>query len=246
MKSTVGESHRVLPADVNGVPTEQELAAGVVDIAEGPRRALNVAVATIALILALPVMVLVAVVVRLTSPGPVFYTQTRIGLNRRFREVRPNPASRHRACDLGGQPFVIYKFRTMRVDAERESGAVWATKRDPRVTLIGGILRQARLDELPQLLNVLKGDMNVVGPRPERPGIFSTLADQLEDYPLRQQVRPGITGLAQISQQYDANLDDVRRKLAFDLEYIRNQGVWTDVIIMLKTIPVILFRKGGW
>ena len=213
---------------------------------EGLRRPLNVIAAVVALVLAFPLMVVIAVLVRLTSPGPVFYTQTRIGLNRRFREKGLSPAARLRSCDLGGQPFVIYKFRTMRVDAERDSGAVWATARDPRVTFIGRVLRQTRLDELPQLLNILKGDMNLVGPRPERPGIFSRLADQLEDYPLRQSVRPGITGLAQVSQQYDSNLDDVRRKLAFDLEYIRTQGVWTDLIIMLKTVPVILFRKGGW
>lgn len=215
--------------------------------AEGPRRALNVVVAVVALLVAIPVMVIIAILVKLTSPGPVFYSQTRIGLNRRLFEEGPNPtAERLRTCDLGGRPFVIYKFRTMRADAERESGAVWATQKDPRVTWIGGLLRQARLDELPQLINVLKGDMNIVGPRPERPGIFSRLADQLDTYPLRQAVRPGITGLAQISQQYDASLDDVRRKLAFDLEYIRTQGVWTDISIMLKTIPVILFRKGGW
>src|SRR5262245_27115288 len=182
------------------------------DLPEGPRRWLSTAVAAVMLLLTFPFFALVAVVIKLTSPGPVFYTQTRIGKNRRWGHGQSRQ-SRHRTCDLGGQPFVIYKFRTMRMDAERETGAVWATKDDPRVTLIGKILRQSRLDELPQLINVLRGEMNIVGPRPERPSIFARLADELEAYPERQRVRPGITGLAQISQQYDASLDDVRRKL---------------------------------
>jgi lipopolysaccharide/colanic/teichoic acid biosynthesis glycosyltransferase len=191
-------------------------------------------------------MIGIAILIKLTSPGPMFYTQTRIGLNRRLLDGSQPRSSRRRACDLGGRPFVIYKFRTMRANAENGSGAVWAEQNDPRITWLGKMLRQTRLDELPQFINVLKGDMNVVGPRPERPSIFARLADELEEYPLRQAVRPGITGLAQISQQYDSNLDDVRRKLIFDLEYIEAQGFWTDAYIMLKTVPVILFRKGGW
>jgi lipopolysaccharide/colanic/teichoic acid biosynthesis glycosyltransferase len=213
---------------------------------EGPRRWLNLGLAVAFLFLALPVMVLIAILIKASSPGPVFYTQTRIGMNRRRPGDPPRRLGPRRTCDLGGHPFVIYKFRTMRANAERESGVVWATRDDPRVTWIGRILRQTRLDEVPQLINVLRGDMNVVGPRPERPAIFARLADELEEYPLRQQVRPGITGLAQISQQYDTSLDDVRRKLQFDLKYIQVQGFWTDVLIMLKTVPVILFRKGGW
>ena len=213
---------------------------------EGNRRALNIAVAGILIVLALPIMVLVAILVKLTSRGPILYRQTRIGLDRRLPGEVPAQISKQRICDVGGKPFVIYKFRTMRVDAERGTGAVWATKEDPRITWIGGLLRQARLDELPQLFNVLKGDMNVVGPRPERPSIFARLTDEVERYPLRQQVRPGITGLAQVSQQYDRSMDDVVRKLEFDLDYVRNQGFWTDLLIMLKTIPVVLFRKGGW
>jgi len=213
---------------------------------EGPRRLLNVVVASLSLIIALPATIVIAILVRLSSPGPVFYTQTRIGIDRRLPGDRGGRATKKRTCDLGGRPFVIYKFRTMRVDAERESGAVWASRKDPRVTWLGRMLRQTRLDEIPQLLNVLKGDMNIVGPRPERPGIFIRLADTIETYPMRQRVRPGITGLAQISQQYDASLDDVRRKLAYDLHYIEIQSVWTDLVIMVKTIPVILFRRGGW
>jgi lipopolysaccharide/colanic/teichoic acid biosynthesis glycosyltransferase len=212
---------------------------------EGPRRLLNVVVAALSLFAALPVFIVIAILIKLTSRGPIFYTQTRIGINTRSADAAAR-IGRRRSCDLGGRPFVIYKFRTMREHAERESGAVWASQDDPRVTFIGRVLRQTRLDEMPQLINVLRGDMNIVGPRPERPSIFARLADQLEDYPLRQRTRPGITGLAQISQQYDTSLDDVRRKLAYDLEYIREQSVWNDIGIMLKTVPVILFRKGAW
>ena len=213
---------------------------------EGARRALNVVVAGILIVTTLPIMVLIAVLVKLTSKGPVLYRQTRIGIDRRLPGDVPARISKQRVCDVGGKPFVIYKFRTMRADAERSTGAVWATQEDPRATWIGGLLRQARLDELPQLFNVLKGDMNVVGPRPERPSIFAQLTDEVEHYPLRQRVRPGITGLAQVSQQYDRNMDDVLRKLEFDLEYVKDQSVWTDLVIILKTIPVVLFRKGGW
>ena len=206
----------------------------------------NVVVATILLILAFPLMVLIAIVIKATSSGPIFYRQTRIGLDTRTPGDIPVRVGRRRSCDLGGRPFVIYKFRTMRVGAERGSGAVWASRDDPRIIWIGRLLRQARLDELPQLFNVIKGDMNVVGPRPERPSIFARLSDEIELYRLRQRVRPGITGLAQINQQYDRDLEDVRRKLDFDLMYIRDQSVWTDLKIMLKTFPVVLFRKGGW
>jgi lipopolysaccharide/colanic/teichoic acid biosynthesis glycosyltransferase len=141
---------------------------------------------------------------------------------------------------------MIYKFRTMRVGAETRHGAVWATKGDARVTSVGGLMRKLRLDELPQLFNVLIGDMNIVGPRPERPSIFSRLRVDIDDYPLRQRTRPGITGWAQINQSYDTSFDDVRRKVRYDLEYLQRQGVREDLKIMAKTVPVILFRKGGW
>jgi lipopolysaccharide/colanic/teichoic acid biosynthesis glycosyltransferase len=151
-----------------------------------------------------------------------------------------------REQNSGGQLFTIYKFRTMRVDAENGSGAVWAQQQDPRVTPIGGFLRQYRLDELPQLLNVLKGEMNIVGPRPERPTIFAELREHIAEYPLRQRARPGITGLAQINHHYDRSLEDVRTKVHYDLEYIRRQSVAEDLRIMAKTVPVILWRRGGW
>jgi lipopolysaccharide/colanic/teichoic acid biosynthesis glycosyltransferase len=208
------------------------------------RRTLNFVVALAAIIALAPVFVLLAVLIKLTSRGPVFYTQERVGLDRRSS----GPAARNhgRQQDLGGRPFTIYKFRTMQVDAERLSGAVWATPSDPRVTPLGRVLRQYRLDELPQLINVLKGEMNIVGPRPERPSIFAELRGHIAEYPLRQRTKPGITGLAQISLPYNSSLDDVRAKVSYDLEYIRRQSLREDVRIMLKTIPVMLFRRGGW
>ena len=209
-----------------------------------PSRALNLLLALLALVALIPVFLIIGLAVRLSSRGPIFYTQERVGLDRRA----PGRAdqNRRRQVDLGGRPFTIYKFRTMRVDAERESGAVWAQQDDPRVTPVGRFLRQYRLDELPQLLNVLRGEMNIVGPRPERPGIFAELRTQITEYPLRQRAKPGITGLAQINHHYDRSLDDVRRKVRYDLEYIRRQSVREDLRIMLKTVPVILLRRGGW
>jgi lipopolysaccharide/colanic/teichoic acid biosynthesis glycosyltransferase len=208
------------------------------------RQVLNLLFALIALIALLPVIVLVAALVRLTSRGPILYTQIRIGLDR--RQFATGPRNHRREHDLGGRPFTIYKFRTMRVDAEHGSGAVWAQQRDPRVTSVGGLLRQYRLDELPQLLNVLKGEMNIVGPRPERPTIFAELREHIAEYPLRQRAKPGITGLAQINHHYDRSLEDVRTKVHYDLEYISRQSVAEDLRIILKTVPVILLRRGGW
>jgi lipopolysaccharide/colanic/teichoic acid biosynthesis glycosyltransferase len=213
----------------------------------GPKpihRLVNFCIALAALILSTPLLVIIGALVWLTSPGPMLYTQVRVGLDRRLsRKIGEN---HRRERDLGGRPFTIYKFRTMRVDAEHRSGAVWAQQRDPRVTPIGRLLRQYRLDELPQLLNVLKGEMNIVGPRPERPTIFAELREHIAEYPLRQRAKPGITGLAQINHHYDRSLDDVRTKVHYDLEYIRRQSVTEDFRIMLKTVPVILRRRGGW
>ena len=208
-------------------------------------RALHVGVASAALLALSPLLLAVALAVKITSPGPVFYTQTRIGLDRRWRR---GAAARYdrRGRDLGGAAFTIYKFRTMRVDSETRSGAVWAAKNDPRVTPIGKFLRKSRIDEIPQLFNVIKGDMNIVGPRPERPSIFENLRENITEYPLRQRARPGITGLAQINQQYDACMDDVRQKVNYDLEYLRRQGVAEDVRIMLRTLPVMIGQKLGW
>jgi len=211
---------------------------------EVPRRLLNVAVSLALIIVTAPIMLVIAILVKVTSPGPVIYTQTRVGLDR--RAGRAARRDTRRRDDAGGLPFTIYKFRTMRADAEKGTGAVWASNDDARVTRIGKVLRQFRLDELPQLFNVLRGDMNLVGPRPERPTIFKKLREEIPDYQKRQLARPGITGWAQVNQSYDTNMDDVRRKVQFDHEYIHRRGLAEDLKIMLRTVPVILFRRGGW
>lgn len=207
-------------------------------------RALNVLVAMIGIVITLPIWVIIAALIKLTSRGPVFYLQTRVGY-----DARSGGPARHdsrRAQDLGGRPFRIIKFRTMRTDAEAGGSAVWATANDARVTPVGRVLRRTRLDELPQLLNVLRGDMNVVGPRPERPQLVQELRQVIPDYQLRHRVRPGITGHAQVHLQYDTSVDDVRRKVSHDIEYIANRSIWQDLLIMLKTLPVMFFRRGGW
>jgi lipopolysaccharide/colanic/teichoic acid biosynthesis glycosyltransferase len=206
-------------------------------------RVANLVIACVALVLLSPLMLLVALAVRLTSRGPVLYSQTRVGLDRRFRE---KGRFDRRGYDYGGKPFQMYKFRSMCVDAEKDGKAVWAQKQDPRVTPIGRILRATRLDELPQLYNVIRGDMNIVGPRPERPTIFAELRENIPQYHMRQRVKPGITGWAQINQSYDSCLDDVRSKVNYDLEYIKRQGIVTDLYIMSMTLPVVVLRKGGW
>lgn len=210
---------------------------------EGPRRVLNVVVALIGILLTLPLWILIAIAIKLTSRGPVIYTQTRVGIDKRSTSNRPDDPRRRQ--DIGGRPFKIYKFRTMTVDAERGTGAVWAAKNDYRVTAVGRRLRQFRLDELPQLINVLRGEMNVVGPRPERPAIVADLRGKIPEYQGRQRVRPGITGHAQVNLEYDSSLDDVKQKVGYDLEYISRQGFWADLWIMAQTLPVMLFRRGS-
>jgi len=206
-------------------------------------RLLNVVAAAAGLVVTLPLALLIAALIKLTSRGPVLFTQTRIGMDRRALAKAGNM---RRHLDLGGMPFTIYKFRTMRVDCEDGHRQVWARPLDARVTSIGCVLRRFRLDELPQFINVLRGDMNIVGPRPEQPEIFLHLREQIEGYQQRQRVRPGITGWAQINQGYDRSLDDVRRKVAFDLAYIRRQSPVVDLKIMLRTVPVMIFRRGAW
>lgn len=209
---------------------------------ERARRVLNVVVAAIGLIIASPIMLLVALAIKLTDrSGPVLYRQSRVGLC-----VRSSQGGNfRRKQDLGGRPFTIYKFRTMRAARPGEEVQVWASENDPRITRLGTFLRKTRLDELPQLWNVLKGDMNVVGPRPEQPEIFQNLRKEVDMYAARQRVRPGITGLAQVTLQYDTCLDDVRKKVQADLAYIERQSLVEDLRIMAMTAPVMLFRKGS-
>jgi len=237
------ESATIREAIVTGWELQQTtVTPASVEGSETARRALNLTVAGLGLLLTAPVMFLIAALIKLTSRGPVLYTQTRVGVDR--RQPAFGDSNHRREKDQGGRPFTIYKFRTMHV-ANSAVPEVWATRDDPRVTTIGRILRKYRLDELPQFLNVLRGDMNVVGPRPEQPKIFARLREQVPGYQTRQRVPPGITGWAQVNQRYDTSIDDVRRKVSFDLEYVARRSVLEDLRILARTVPVVL-NKGGW
>jgi|ERR1041385_6486758 exopolysaccharide biosynthesis polyprenyl glycosylphosphotransferase len=188
------------------------------------KRAIDLMISFATLFVGLPVWILTALAIRLESKGPVFYTQERVGKDERH--------------------FRILKFRSMAHDAETESGPVWADKRDPRVTRVGRILRNLRLDEIPQLINVLDGDMSLVGPRPERPFFVEQLSREIPLYKRRLKVRPGITGWAQVKHRYDQSVDDVRKKLEYDLYYIENMSLRMDFKILLNTVSVVLLGKG--
>jgi sugar transferase (PEP-CTERM system associated) len=187
--------------------------------------AMNAVVATIGLIVSSPIMLITALAVRLTSPGPVLYRQVRVGLN--------------------GRHFTVYKFRSMRADAEAGTGAVWASKEDPRVTPVGKIIRKIRFDELPQLFNVLKGEMSMVGPRPERPEFVKTLSEKIPYYHQRHCILPGITGWAQINYKYGDTLEDTVTKLEYDLYYIKNMTLGLDFYIIFHTVKAMLLRRGA-
>jgi sugar transferase (PEP-CTERM system associated) len=189
------------------------------------RRALSVIISLIGLILSLPLLPLIMLAVRLDSKGPIFYTQTRVGKDRRL--------------------FKVVKFRTMRQDAEAENGPQWAGDNDPRVTRVGKFLRTSRLDEIPQMWCVLKGDMAFVGPRPERPEFIEMLSEQIPFYPVRHMVRPGITGWAQIKYKYGSTVEDAREKLQYDLFYIKNASIGLDLLIMFLTIKTVLLARGA-
>ncbi|MDR1857205.1 MAG: sugar transferase [Desulfovibrio sp.] len=188
------------------------------------KRALDVILSLAMLVPAMPIMLLTAAIVRLESPGPVIYRQDRVGLFER--------------------EFTVYKFRSMRSDAEKD-GAVWAKAGDSRVTRFGKFIRKVRIDELPQIWNILKGDMSFIGPRPERMAFVRELRTSIPYYGLRHTVKPGLTGWAQVSYPYGASVEDARRKLEYDLYYIKNMSILLDVHIIFKTIGVILFPKGA-
>jgi sugar transferase (PEP-CTERM system associated) len=189
------------------------------------KRALDALLAVIGLLITLPLMGLTVIAVKLTSPGPALYHQERVG--------------RH------GRVFVLHKFRSMQADAERKSGAVWAQPGDSRVTTVGRVLRRTRLDEVPQLWNVLCGHMSLVGPRPERPEFVTSLTQEIPYYGQRHIVRPGITGWAQVRYTYGASVEDALMKLQYDLYYIKNRSLAFDLFIMAKTVKTVLMRKGG-
>ncbi len=190
-----------------------------------PTRVFDVVVSLAILFLTCPAMALVCLAIALEGPGPILYRQTRVGRN---------------GCD-----FVLLKFRSMKVDAESKSGPCWAQPRDPRVTRIGHFLRLSRLDELPQLFNVLRGDMSVVGPRPERPHFVEQLAAAIPGFRERTAVRPGITGWAQTHYPYGASVHDARMKLHYDLYYIEHKSLLLDIQILFATIPVMIFGTGA-
>ena len=209
---------------------------------QGLCRALNVLAVLIALPVLLPLMPVIAVVVKLSSRGPILFTQPRVGLDRRGLRNRGEDA--RRTQDYGGRIFTIYKFRSM-AKSDSDSSQVWAEEGDARITRVGEFLRKYRLDELPQVWNVLTGDMNLVGPRPEQPDIFVRLRKEVRHISGRQKVLPGITGLAQVFHHYDRLIDDVRRKTDLDLEYIRNRSPLLDLEIMARTLPVVLMKRGA-
>jgi lipopolysaccharide/colanic/teichoic acid biosynthesis glycosyltransferase len=205
-------------------------------------------VALILIIISAPLMLLIALAVKLDSPrAPVVYRQERVGQNRRCREDASSefagPQDRRETRGLG-RIFPIYKFRSMIPDAEKNTGPVWASERDPRITPVGSVLRWLRLDELPQLFNILRGHMRLIGPRPERPHFVSGLCLEIPEYAQRLTVPPGITGLAQVERQYDASVEDVRTKVKYDLFYARNRSSLLDIKILLKTIDVMLRGRG--
>lgn len=220
------------------------------------KRAMDVFCAVVMLVLLAPVMLLVALAVKLTSPGPMLFRQIRTGLNLRASRDRRAPqsdtagderrqkSSDRRQATCYGRPFVLYKFRTMRIDAEK-NGAQFATKGDPRVTPIGRFLRKTRLDELPQLWNVLRGEMSLVGPRPERPEFIEHLSQEVPNYLLRLGIKPGLTGLAQVLNGYDNDIAGFRRKVALDLLYLQNCCLVNDLKILLRTVSVVLTGKGA-
>ena len=189
------------------------------------KRAIDLVMSLVLGLLSLPVALITALAVKLESPGPVLYTQTRVG----EREKK----------------FTIYKFRSMRHDAEKECGATWASKKDPRVTRVGAIIRKLRIDELPQLFNILKGDMSFVGPRPERPEFVEKLKSQIPYYAERCAVKPGLTGWAQINYPYGDCLEDAVEKLQYDIYYIKHLSVFLDFTIILQTAKVVLLGRGA-
>lgn len=189
------------------------------------KRVLDISLSMIGLLLFLPFFPLIAVLIRLDSPGPVFFGQERVGENERS--------------------FTVYKFRTMRQDAEKLSGAVWAQKDDPRITRLGKFLRKSRIDEIPQLVNVLLGEMSLVGPRPERPEFVYKLKEIVPYYSERHFVKPGVTGWAQVCYPYGASVEDALEKLRYDLYYTKNISLTLDLLVIFKTVKVVLFRQGG-
>ncbi|PWS39207.1 hypothetical protein DFH01_08215 [Falsiroseomonas bella] len=197
---------------------------------EGPvealfRRGFDILLGAILLLVTMPLLLITALAIKLDSPGPVFYRQERVG--------------------RGGRVFTLFKFRSMRTDAEAAGAPVWASRRDDRVTRVGRFIRLTRIDEIPQVLNVLRGDMAFVGPRPERPAFVEQLGRIIPHYNDRAVVKPGITGWAQVNYPYGASVEDARMKLAYDLYYVRRRSLFLDLLILVATVRVVLFQEGS-
>ena len=218
-------SGRMMFNQLYGFPMIRILAEPMPPWEKNVKRLLDIGVSLIVLILSLPLLLFIAAAIKIESKGPVLYIQERIGYRSRI--------------------FKLWKFRSMVTEAEKDSGPVWADKNDKRITRVGGILRKLRLDELPQIYNILKGDMSLVGPRPERHFFVEQLKKSIPYYPLRLKVKPGLTGWAQIKHNYDCSLDDVKEKLKYDLYYIENMSLNMDFKIIISTIFVVLGRKGA-
>ncbi len=189
------------------------------------KRVFDIVSSSILLLLAAPIMLLTMVAIKLESEGPVIYRQERVG--------------------LGGKGFMCLKFRSMRTDAEKDGVAVWAKKNDSRVTRVGAFIRKTRVDELPQLFSVLKGEMSMVGPRPERPSFVEQLKQQIPYYDIRHSVKPGVTGWAQVRYSYGASLEDAVHKHQYDLYYVKNNSLFLDLLILFETVSVVIFREGS-
>ena len=188
------------------------------------KRAFDIVASVFLLLIAAPVMLLTVLAIKLGSPGPVLYRQQRVG--------------------LGGRLFMCLKFRSMRVDAEGDGVARWAVKNDPRITRVGDFIRKTRIDELPQLITVLRGEMSLVGPRPERPSFVEALEREIPFYGVRHSVKPGVTGWAQVRYTYGASVEDARKKHQLDLYYVKNNSLFLDLLVLIETVSVVLFREG--
>lgn len=223
------------------------------------KRIVDIVGALTLLVLTSPIMLTAAILVKLTSPGPVIYSQTRVGLNLRTKKKkdrrgeyclpvdavdRRKPGRDRRELSNFGRPFTIYKFRSMRNDSER-NGAQFAQKGDARVTAIGLFMRRTRIDELPQLWNILKGDMSLIGPRPERPEFMMELQKHIPNFIDRLGLKPGLTGIAQVVNGYDNEIEGFRRKVSYDLLYLQNCCLWNDIKILFRTIRVVITGEGA-
>jgi sugar transferase (PEP-CTERM system associated) len=189
------------------------------------KRAFDILISSVLILLTLPIMLCAIVAIWLESPGPIIYRQERVG--------------------LAGRLFMCLKFRSMRVDAESDGVARWATQNDSRITQVGLVLRKTRIDELPQLFSVLRGDMSLVGPRPERQSFVGQLRQQIPFYDIRHSVKPGVTGWAQVRYRYGASVDDARKKHRYDLYYVKNNSLFLDILVLFETVSVVLFREGS-